>query len=145
MTKRLPRTTVESDLSAVKYQHRVSRRFELQTTHPLQVSFLKRVATWSLGLSSGYAGPVSWYVSLTGEPMCMRQGVGGRVLSLALGAWFFFLTPAADVFVQTSNRAHELHIFRGTDIVFFSRTSSTPLVDVEGSHSGRESVSSIKR
>lgn len=34
---------VESEFSAVKYHHRVSRRFELQTTHPLQGNFLEGV------------------------------------------------------------------------------------------------------
>ena len=51
--------------------------------------------------------PVSWSMLLGGEHLAQTWGAGGRALWLALGASFFFLTRAAEMFAKTRTRAHE--------------------------------------
>ena len=43
-TKKLRSATIESHLSAIKFFHRISRGFELDTTHPVIASALKGAA-----------------------------------------------------------------------------------------------------
>ena len=56
---------------------------------------------------------------LAGEHLAQTWGVGGRVLWLALGASFFFLTRAAEMFAETSTRMHEIYGLRRGDVAFF--------------------------
>ena len=56
---------------------------------------------------------------LGGEHLAQTWGAGGRVLWNALGASFFFLTRAAEIFAETRTRAHEFYCLRRADVEFF--------------------------
>ena len=47
-TKKLRSVTIESHLSAIKFFHRISRGFELDTTHPVLACALKRTVCGGL-------------------------------------------------------------------------------------------------
>ena len=108
-TKKLQANTVESHLSAIKLFHRSSRGFELDTSHPLLRNALKGSARSHAvaGLQPRVRRQVSWSMLLGGEHLAQTWGAGGRALWLALGASFFFLTRAAEMFAKTRTRAHE--------------------------------------
>ena len=68
-TKKLRSATIESHLSAIKFFHRISRGFELDTTHPVLACALKG-AVWShadVGNQATVCRPVSWAMLLAGE------------------------------------------------------------------------------
>lgn len=56
---------------------------------------------------------------LLGEPHSGRCGAGGRVLWLALGASFFFLTQAGEMFVSNKGRCNATRCVRRRDVAFF--------------------------
>ena len=120
-TKKLQAQTVESHLSAIKFFHRSSRGFELNTAHPLLRNALKGSARSHAvaGSQPRVRRPVSWPMLLAGEYLAQTWGVGGRVLWLALGASFFFLTRAAEMFAETSTRMHEIYGLRRGGVAFF--------------------------
>ena len=61
---------------------------------------------------------------LGGEHIAQTSGAGGRVLWLALGASFSFLTQAAEMFAETRTRAHELFCLRLADVAFSEQNAS---------------------
>lgn len=63
--------------------------------------------------------PVSWSMLLGGEHLAQSWAAGGRVLWLALGASFLFLTRASEMFAETRTRAHEIYCLRRADVAFF--------------------------
>ena len=107
--KKLQADTVESHLSAIKFFHRSSRGFELDTSHTLLRNALKCSARShaATGLQPRVRRPVLWSMLLGGEHLSQTWGVGGRILWLALGAYFFFLTRSTEMFAETRTRAHE--------------------------------------
>ena len=108
-TTKFQAKTVESHLSAINFSHRSSFGFELDTSHPLLSNALKGSARSRAvaGLQPRARKPVSWSMLLGGEHLAQTWGAGGRALWLALGASFFFLTRAAEMFAKTRTRAHE--------------------------------------
>ena len=67
-TKRLRYATIENDVSTIKFFHRISRGFELDTTHPVLASALKGAARSHA--DGGYQATVcrlgSWAMLLAG-------------------------------------------------------------------------------
>ena len=61
-TKKLRSATIESHLSAIKLFHRISRGFELDTTHPVVACALKGAARSyaDVGNQTTLRRPVSW-------------------------------------------------------------------------------------
>ena len=62
--------------------HRISRGFELDTTHPVLESTLKGVtrSLSGVGNQADVRRPVSWAMLLTGETLIPAWRNGGRVL-----------------------------------------------------------------
>ena len=91
-TKKLRSATSESHLSAIKFIHRISRGFELDTTHTVIASALKGAARShaEVGNQATVRRPVSWAMLLAGETLIPAWRNGGRVLWLALCESFFF-------------------------------------------------------
>ena len=87
-TKELRSATIESHLSAIKFFHRVSRIFELDTIHPVIASALKGAARSDAKVDdqATVRRPVSWATWLAGETLIPACRNGGRVLWLALCA-----------------------------------------------------------
>ena len=55
---------------------------------------------------------------LGGEHLAQAWGDGWRMLWLALGTLFFFVARAAEMFAETSTRAHEEWCLRRADVAF---------------------------
>ena len=93
-TKKLRSATIESRLSAINCFHRISRGFELDTTHPVIASALKGSSRShaEVGNQATVRCPVSLATFLAGETLIPAWRNGGRVLWLALCASFFFLS-----------------------------------------------------
>ena len=121
-TKKLPSATIESHLSAIKFFHRISRGFELDTTHPVIASALKGAARShaEMGNQATVRRPVSWAMLLAGETLIPAWRNAGRVLWPALCASFCFLTRASEMFAETRSRIHETYCLRRTNVAFFS-------------------------
>ena len=68
-TKKRRSATFESQLSAIKYFHRISRGLELDTTHPVIASALQGAAHShaEVGNQATVRRPVSWAMLLAGE------------------------------------------------------------------------------
>ena len=81
-TKKLRSATIESHLSAIKFFHRISRGFELDTTHPVLASALKRASRShaDVGNQAAVRRPVLWAMLLAGETLIPALHNGGRVL-----------------------------------------------------------------
>ena len=120
-TKKLRSATIESHLSAIKFFHRISRGFELDTTHPVLACALKGAARShaDVGNQATVRRPVSWAMLLAGESLIPSWGTGGRVLWLALCASFCFLTRASEMFAESRSRIHETYCLRRADVAFF--------------------------
>ena len=89
-TKKLRSATVNSHLWAIEFFHRVSRGFELDTTHPDLTNVLEG-ATRShadAGNQATVRRPVSWAMLLAGDTLIPVRRSGGCVLWLALCASF---------------------------------------------------------
>ena len=119
--KKLRSATIESHLSAIKFFHRISRGFELDTTDSVIASALKGAARPHAGVSSQATvrRPVSWAMLLAGETLNRSWRNWGRVLWLALCASFCFLTRASEMFAETRSRIHETYYLRRADVPFF--------------------------
>lgn len=117
-TKKLRSATIESHLSAIKFFHRISRGFELDTTHPVLACALKGAARShaDVGNQATVRRPVSWAMLLAGESLIPSWGTGGRVLWLALCASFCFLTRASEMFAESRSRIHETYCLRRADV-----------------------------
>ena len=50
-----------------------------------------------------------------------KWGPGSRVLWLALGASFFFLARAGEMFACGADRVHDVHCLRRGDVAFFHK------------------------
>ena len=78
-TKKLRSATIESHSSAIKFFHRISRDFELDTTHPALARALKGAARSHADVDNQAAvrRPVSWAMLLAGETLipAWRNGV----------------------------------------------------------------------
>ena len=98
-TKNLRSATTESQLSAIKFFHRISRGFELDTTHPVLANALKGAARShaDVGNQAAVRRPVSWAMLLAGETLIPAWRNGGRVLWLVMCASFCFLTCASEM------------------------------------------------
>ena len=85
--------TIESHLSAITFSRRISRGFEIDTTHPVLASALKRAARShaDVGNQAAVRQPISWAMLLAGETLIPALGNGGHVLWLALCASLCFL------------------------------------------------------
>ena len=120
-TKKLRSATIESHLSAIKFFHRISRGFELDTTHPVLGNALKGAARShaDAGNQATVRRPVSWEMLIAGEKLISTWRTGGRVLWLALCASFCFLTRASEMFAETRSRVHETYCLRRADVAFF--------------------------
>ena len=92
-TKKLRSATIESHSSAIKFFHRISRGFEIDTTHPVIANALKGAARLhaDVGNQATVRRHVSWDMLLTGEKLIPTWRAGGRVLWLALCASFCLL------------------------------------------------------
>ena len=118
----LQKSTIAGHLSAVKFFHRLSGAAELDTQHPLVRCALR-------GAARGHADagaqqqrlrrPVSWKMLRKGLSLIPQWGVGGRALFLALGASFFFLTRASEMFAMTKLSMHAVHGLRRGGVAFF--------------------------
>ena len=82
--------TIESHLSAIRFFHRISRAFEIDTTHPVISSALKGAARSQveLGNRATVRRPVSRAMLFVGETLIPAWSNGGRVLWLVLCASF---------------------------------------------------------
>ena len=120
-TKKLRSATIESHLSAIKFFHRISRGFELDTTHPVIASALKGAARShaEVGSQATVRRPVSWAIWPTGETLIHAWRNGGRVLWLALCASFCFLTRASEMIAETRSHIHETYCLGQADVDFF--------------------------
>ena len=104
-TKKLRSATVNSHLWAIEFFHRVSRGFELDTTHPDLTNVLEG-ATRShadAGNQATVRRPVSWAMLLAGETLIPVWRNWGRVLRLALCVSSSFLTRASKMFARVEN------------------------------------------
>ena len=74
-TKKLRSATIESQMSAIKFFHRVSRGFELNTTHPVLGKALKGAARShaDAGNQATVRWPVSWERFIAGEKMISKR------------------------------------------------------------------------
>ena len=117
----LQQSTIAGHLSAVKFFHRLSGAAELDTQHPLVRCALRGAARGhaDAGVQQRVRRPVSWKLLQKGACLIPRWGVGGRVLFLALGASFFFLTRASEMFAVNKLSMHEVHGLRRGDVTFF--------------------------
>ena len=70
-TKERRSATIESHLSAIRFSHRISRAFEIDTTHPVIASALKGAARShaELGNRATVRRPVSWAMLFVGETL----------------------------------------------------------------------------
>lgn len=120
----LQQATIAGHLSAVKFFHRLSGAAELDTQHPLVRCALRGAARGhaDVGTQQRLRRPVSWGILKKGCAFIPQWGVGGRVLFLALGASFFFLTRASEMFAMTRVSMHEVHGLRRGDVAFFRGT-----------------------
>ena len=120
-TKKLRSATIESHWPAITFSHRISRGFELDTTHPVVTSALKGAARShaDVGNQAAVRRPVSWAMLLASETLIPAWRNGGRVLWLALCASFFFLTRASKMFAETRSRVHETYCVRRADVALF--------------------------
>ena len=120
-TKKLRSATIESHLSAIKFFHRISRGFELDTTYPVIASALKGAARSHAEVDdqATVRRPVSWAALLAGETLIPACRNGGLVLWLALCASFCFLTRASEILAETRSRIHEMYCLRRADVAFF--------------------------
>ena len=91
-TKKLRSATIESLLSGIKIFHRLSRGFELDTTHTVIASALKgtEFSHAEVGYQATVRRPVSWAMSIAAETLIPAWRSGGRMLWLAFCAWVCF-------------------------------------------------------
>lgn len=96
---------------------------ELALRHPWIVDALKGVARShaDAGTVTRVRRPIAWSVLLLGESICNRWGPGGRVLWLALGASFFFLARAGEIFASKEGQWDHGHCLRRGDVAFFRK------------------------
>lgn len=115
-------TTIAGHLSAIKYYHRLVGGIELDTQHPLIRNALKGVTRGhaEVGTQQRLRLPVSWAVLQAGAGLVPTWGVGGRLMFLALGASFFFLTGASEMFAMSVSHMHAAHGLRRGDVAFFA-------------------------
>ena len=108
-------------MSAIKFLHRISRGFELDTTHPVLASALKGAARSyaHVGNQAAVRRPVSWAMLLVGETLIPAGLNGGRILWLALYASFCFLTRASEMFAEARLRVRETYCLRPADVALF--------------------------
>ena len=120
-TKKLRSATIESHLSAIKFFHRISRGFEIDTTHPVIANALKGAARLhaDVGNQATVRRPVSWGMLLAGEKLIPTWRAGGRVLWLALCASFCLLTRASEMFSGNSITSSRDYCLRRADVAFF--------------------------
>ena len=87
----------------MNYFHRISRGFELDTTHPVFASALKGADRWHADVENQATvrRPISWGMLLAGEALVPSWRSGGRVLLHSLFASFCFLTRASEMFAET--------------------------------------------
>ena len=120
--KKLRSATIESLLSGMKFFHRLSRGFELDTTHTVIASALKgtEFSHAEVGYQATVRRPVSWAMFLAGESIIPAGRNGGRVLSLSLCVSFCFLIGASEIFPETGSRIHEMYrLQRVVDVALF--------------------------
>ena len=120
-TKKLRSANLESHLSAIKFFHRISTRFEIDTTHSVIANALKDAARMhaDVGNQATVRRPVSWDMLLAGEKLIPTWRAGGRVLWLALCASFCLLIRASEMFAGIRLRVHETYCLRRADVAFF--------------------------
>ena len=120
-TKKLRSATIESYLLAIKSFHRISRGFEIDTTHTVIDNALKGAARLhaDVGNQATVRRPVSWDMLLAGEKRIPAWRAGGRVLWLALCASFCLLTRASEMLAETRLRVPETCCLRRADVAFF--------------------------
>ena len=84
-------------MSAIKFLHRISRGFKIETTHPVIAIALKGAARLHADVDNQATvrRPVSWDMPLAGEERILAWLAGGRVLWLALCASFSLFICAA--------------------------------------------------
>ena len=101
-TNGLTAGTIADHLTALKFFHRQERGLELFLRNPCVVDALKGVTCSHLeaGIKSRIRRPIAWSVLLAGESLCDQWEPGGRVPWLALGASFFFLARAGEIFAR---------------------------------------------
>ena len=77
-TEKMPSATIESHLSAIKYFHRISRGFELDTTHRVIASALKGAVRShaDVGNQATVRRLISWGMLLAGEAWFPRGALG---------------------------------------------------------------------
>ena len=120
-TNKLRSATIESHLSAIKFFHRISRGFEINTAHPVIANALKGAARLhaDVGSQATVRRSVSWDMLLAGEKLIPPWRAGGRVLWVALCASFCLLTCASDMFAETRLRVPETYCLRRAHVAFF--------------------------
>ena len=113
--------TIAGHLAAVKFFHHQERGLELFLRHPWIVYALKGATRSRADVRTKprIRRPVVWIVLLAGESLCHQWGPGGWVLWLALGASFFFLAPAGEMFASKEGCWDDGHMLRRKDMVFF--------------------------
>ena len=119
--KKLRSATIESHLSAIKFFHRISRGFELDTANPVLASALQGAARshTDVGNQEGVRLPVSWAMLLADEALIPAWRNGGRVLWFVLCASICFLTRASEMFANSRSRVHETYCLHRADVAFF--------------------------
>ena len=120
-TKKLRSVPIESHLSVIRFFYRISRGFELDTTHPVIASVVKRAARShvNVGNQATVRRPMSWVILLAGEKMIPAWRNGRCVLWLALCASFCFLSRASEMFTETRSRIHKTYCLWRANVAFF--------------------------
>ena len=123
-TNGLTAGTIAGRLVAVIEFHRQDRGIQLFLRHPWIVDALNRVTRphAEAETKSCTRRPVAWSVLLAYESLCHQWRPGGRVLWVALGASFLFLTRAGEIFVSKELRWDDGHILRRGDMTFGDMT-----------------------
>ena len=120
-SKKLRSATIESRLSAIKIVYRISRDFELDTTHPVIARARKGAARSHIEVDNQATvrRPVSLAMLLAGETLIPAKSNGGRVLWLGLNASLLFSTRSSEIFAETLSRTHETYCFWRADVILF--------------------------
>ena len=97
--QKLRSATIESHLSAIKFFHRISRGFELDTTHFVIACALKGAARShaDVGNQATVRRPVSWAMLLAGESLIPSWGTGSGPVACSVCVVLFLNSHVGNV------------------------------------------------
>ena len=121
-TTRLRSATIESHLSAIKFVHRTSRDFELDTTHPVIASAFDGATRLhvEVGNQATVRRPLSWGMLLAAEKLSPILCNGGRGLWLAFGSSFCLLNASRRFFRNPVRESTERIVYGRKTWLYFA-------------------------